>query len=190
MSKHACDVNGGAETILGAFLWTCTISSPEPAILLDCARNRDLWARLKARQKNGQISLGVHFNHNLRRTRRIKPEPGFPGSGFGFDQSPCASRPLVKGTRALGTRLEPLGHDSHMRSRNQNIEKRQAADFSELSAIVIAIECSIFWPVAECFRFGGGASRELVRSRVEFPRQLRTQKGDLHGTTSRMRQAN
>ena len=35
------------------------ISSPEPAILLDCARNRDLWARLKARQKNGQISLAV-----------------------------------------------------------------------------------------------------------------------------------
>ena len=37
--------------------------------------------------------------------RRIKPEPGFPGSGFGIDQNPCASRPLVKGTRALGTRL-------------------------------------------------------------------------------------
>ena len=32
---------------------------PEPAILLDCAKNRDLWARLKARQKNGQISLAV-----------------------------------------------------------------------------------------------------------------------------------
>ena len=38
---------------------TRSISSPEPAILLDCARNRDLWARLKAHQKNGQISLAV-----------------------------------------------------------------------------------------------------------------------------------
>ena len=38
--------------------------------------------------------------------RRMKPEPGFPGSGFGFDQSPRASRPLVKETQALGTRLE------------------------------------------------------------------------------------
>ena len=35
------------------------ISSPEAAILLVCARNRDLWAKLKARQKDGQISLAV-----------------------------------------------------------------------------------------------------------------------------------
>ena len=100
------------ETRRNGFFDNEAISFPESAILLDCARNRELCARLKARQKNDQISLAVetcsfqvHFNHNLRRTRRIKPEPGFPGSGFGFDQSPCASRPLVKGTLALGTRL-------------------------------------------------------------------------------------
>ena len=82
------------------------ISSPEAAIPLVCARNRDLWAKLKARQKTAKshwLLKLVQFNHNFQRTRRIKPEPGFPGSGFGFDQSPCASQPLVKGTRALGT---------------------------------------------------------------------------------------
>ena len=46
--------------ILRQYRWSSIsrspISSPESAILLDCARNRDLWASLKARQKNGQIS--------------------------------------------------------------------------------------------------------------------------------------
>ena len=36
-----------------------TISSPEAAILLVCTRNQDLWAKLKARQKDRQSSLAV-----------------------------------------------------------------------------------------------------------------------------------
>ena len=77
-----------------------TISSPEPAILLDCARNRDLWARLKAHQKNGQISLAVEtcsfqpqsptHTQNQTGTRIswfrfwIQPEPmRFPTAGQG-----------------------------------------------------------------------------------------------------------
>ena len=50
-------------------------------ILLVCARNRGPWARLKAHQKDGQISLAVE-TYNLQRTRRIKPEPEISGSGF------------------------------------------------------------------------------------------------------------
>ena len=77
-----------------------TISSPEPAILLDCAKNRDLWARLKARQKNGQISSAVETRsfqsqspthaQNQTGTRIswfrfwIRPEPmRFPTAGQG-----------------------------------------------------------------------------------------------------------
>ena len=50
-------------TLAGHIISRCqakrSISSPEAAILLVCARNRDLWAKLKARQKDGQISLAV-----------------------------------------------------------------------------------------------------------------------------------
>ena len=95
-------------TLAGHIISRCqtkrSISSPEATILLVCARNRDLWPKLKARQKDGQISLAVE-TCSFQPQSPIKPEPGFPGSGFGFDQSPCASRPLVKGTEALGTRL-------------------------------------------------------------------------------------
>ena len=38
----------------------------------------------------------LHFNHNLQSTRRIKPEPENPGSGFWIVQSRCVSRPLVE----------------------------------------------------------------------------------------------
>ena len=44
---------------LKRFLYIWSISSPEAAILQVCARNRDLWAKLKAHQKDGQISLAV-----------------------------------------------------------------------------------------------------------------------------------
>ena len=128
----------------GVMIEMWTISSPEAAIRLVCARNRDLWVRLKARQKDGQISLAVETcsfqpqspTHAQNQTgtriswfRSISfKEPALPlsalllsfsdhwsrgtwtlgtrlGSGFGFDLCPCASRPLVKGSRALGTRL-------------------------------------------------------------------------------------
>ena len=77
-----------------------SISSPEAVILLVWARNRDLWAKLKARQKDDQISLAVEtcsfqpqsptHAQNQTRTRIswfrfwIRPEPlRFPTAGQG-----------------------------------------------------------------------------------------------------------
>ena len=36
---------------------------------------------------------------------RIKPEPGFPGCGFGFDQSPCASPTTGQGDAVSGDEI-------------------------------------------------------------------------------------
>ena len=41
------------------------------------------WKPAKKTAKSHWRLKLVHFSHNLCRTRRIKPEPGFPGSGFG-----------------------------------------------------------------------------------------------------------
>ena len=65
------------------------ILSPEAAILLVCARDRDLLARLIGRQ-----TKLVHFNQNLQRTHTIKPEIEIPGSGL--------PRPLGKSDTGSG----------------------------------------------------------------------------------------
>ena len=77
------------------------ISSPEAAILV-CARNRDLWARLKARQKDGQISLFISTTISDVRAESNRSR----NSWFRFLNRPEPLHfPAAGQTQALGTRL-------------------------------------------------------------------------------------
>ena len=83
------------------------ISSPEAAILLVCARNRDLWATLKARRKYGQISLAVvTCSFQPQSLTHAQNQTGTRNSWFRFLNRPEPLRFLTAGpTQALGTRL-------------------------------------------------------------------------------------
>ena len=86
-----------------------SISFPEAAILLVCARNRDLWARLKARQKDGQISLAVETcSFQPQSPTHAQNQTGTKNSWFRFFNRPEPLRfPAAGQTQALGTRLGP-----------------------------------------------------------------------------------
>ena len=87
----------------------CTISSPGAAILLVYARNRDLWARLKARQKGGQISLAVETcSFQPRSSTHAQNQTGTKNCWFRFLNRPERLRLTATGqTQTLGTRLGP-----------------------------------------------------------------------------------
>ena len=87
----------------------CTISSPGAAILLVYARNRDLWARLKARQKGGQISLAVETcSFQPQSSTHAQNQAGTRNCWFLFSNRPEPLRfPATGQTQTLGTRLGP-----------------------------------------------------------------------------------
>ena len=84
--------------------WIATIFSRMVSLessLSACARPRKWRERVSARA----LILPLCREYNLWRTRTITPEPGFPGSGFGFVQSLVqsrwVSRPAGQGERRL-----------------------------------------------------------------------------------------